>query len=121
MMWKNESVARWEPRTPAIGDGGVTPGAGAWGRPPPAPSGRAWALWGVTGRRRATAMSVVGPGVSCSLSNSTRVRFRWPQLFFDEFTSGMTEVPAGRRAVGDSERAPGKKVNGRSRVIWWRL
>ena len=41
---------------------------------------------------------------------------RWPLDFVEEFTSGTTEVPGTRCGVGDSDRAPGKKVSGRSRV-----
>ena len=42
------------------------------------------------------------------------IRFTEPEVLF---ASGSAEMPGMRSDVGESERAPGKKVSGRSRVI----
>src|SRR2546421_5033020 len=71
-----------------------------------------------TARRSATTISVFGPGSSRPLTKPTRLGSACPQLFLDELTSGTTDAPGTRCGVGDNERAPGKNVSGRSRVIW---
>src|SRR2546426_1452895 len=116
MMWKKELVAKSESPTTAIRDRPATT-AGAPLVPRLAtplrrscgPKEIAVALSGVTGRRRASTIRVFGPGTSWSLLNSTRLRLVCPQLFFDELTIGVTDVPGTRSGVGESERTPGKR------------
>src|SRR5688572_645171 len=107
MMWKKEFVAKSESPVTATRD--PAPAAGG------APSAAGPA------RRRATTINVFGPGRSRPWTKPTRSWLAWPQLFLEELASGTTEVPGTRWEVGESERAPGKNVSGRSRVIWWRL
>src|SRR5436309_1082025 len=127
MMWKKELVAKSESPTTAIRDRPVTAAGAASllamttpARSPGGPKRIAAASSGATGRRVTITISVLGPGTSRPSWNSTRSGLACAQLFLDELTRATTVVPGTRLRVGESERAPGKKVSGRSTVTrWW--
>src|SRR2546425_11341611 len=122
MMWKKEFVAKSESPTTAIRDRPVTRTGTAGGtaaRAPCGPKRIAAASSGATGRRVTITISVFGPGTSRPLWNPTRSGLVCAQLFLDELTMGMTDVPGTRLGVGESERTPGKKLIGRSAVTRW--